>query len=343
MTDILSYGAETAGYKNYEEYVAQQKEDAKNLLAQGVESLAEGSPLFIDTARNIKRVIDVGRKLYKQSSELGSKLEGTAAKAQAKVEEGISKAQAKVEETASKMQKMAAEAPKEVEMKTFKTQPLEEVAQKRPTTFTAAGEQPESKTMSQYLRQKVDELREGRTRAKYSETLDRDPEDIYSNAKLIDARTQAVMQSREQFNPATRQYESLAQAPESVEQVGKEAIAEASKTLKAGVEGVQSAAEATAKEAAQTVTTAAERTATAATEATEALTTGVKTAAEQVGKEAAATASDLALEALGPIGEIAGTGLLLYQGIKDIFEGSRTPRPIAMAAPSFTPGVAGPL
>lgn len=70
MTDIYEFQQETSQYSQYNEYINQQKEYLKNLMAQGGQTLGESTPLFLDTFKNVKNLFTTGKKLTGQLSTL---------------------------------------------------------------------------------------------------------------------------------------------------------------------------------------------------------------------------------------------------------------------------------
>jgi hypothetical protein len=375
MSDLLSYLQEAGQFSNYKDYLASKRDETKELISQGAETLAEGSPLLVDTFRNVSKLYGTGKKFLRTLEQAGDKIKETGEKAVGKAEDILTEAKGKAQEVATQVKETVQKAipkpaeevktveprgiqipetrieggkllgqPSEVtssrlgtEMKTFES-PLENVSTARKVTFTPASQETQNRSLADYLRQKADARLEGRTRSRMIAEQETDPENLLQRIQLSDVRDAAI-------KSITKEPVSIS-APESFETVGKAAIEQASQALKPGAQGIQEAAsqaEMAGREALQAGKEVATRAMSAASEAGEAAVTLAKEGAEQIGKEAAATAADVALEAIPVVGEVLGTGALLYQGIKDLFSGSRSAPTVESAAPVFTPGISRPL
>ena len=102
MSDILEFQQETQQYAQYNQFIEQQKEYYKNLIAQGGQTLGEGTPLFVDTFKNVKNVFSTGKKLTSQLSTLKEDTEKAFEKSLEKVSKTAGEATQKVSETLQK-------------------------------------------------------------------------------------------------------------------------------------------------------------------------------------------------------------------------------------------------
>lgn len=414
------FQAETANYAQLNEFVKQQKEYYKELASQGGVTIGEGTPLFVDTFKNVQ-------KAYGHATDFLNKLSTVKADTEAAIEKAGEKIFQKGGEAIEKIKGVVSEGAQKVLNKGWQTldelkQNVRSLTQTQKQILQDSGEQfnkikyqlkneamskeqynslvdkadeltkktadilkrpvsdvqralnkgtiqkelsfePETETRqvlqqtNSYIRNSIDKRLTSRTQRNITSEFERDPEDIESRVSLISARDKAIDATKQAFNPVSKQFENVSQGAKgmaqkvsqevgavkgNIEQVGKDVMKQGEKVIKQGVEGIQS----TAAETAQKATQAAKQAISKGSEAVGDLSKTAGEAAEQVGKQAGEVAAEAgesiggaALEALGPIGELAGTGMLLYQGIKDIFESTHHAPVAQIAAPVFTPNI----
>jgi len=408
---------ETANYSQLNQYIEQQKEYYNDLIAQGGQTLGEGTPLFVDTFRNIKNVYTHGKDFLSKASTIKEDTEQAIKKASEKImktgEESLKKIHSTIGEGAQKISQKVEEGAKDIyksslegldlqktkilqsirarnlslqeKMKNpeLNTEDLERYTKEIKTNLNKAGEilnkspeeamknftdknfleslhnkirlesKPTFEQQQGYMRNFLDKKLELKTQKRMTQEFERDPEDIDSRVSIITARDKAIESTKQAFNPLSKQYETVnkglqqtaekvgqevGKVQQNIEQVGKEAMQAGKQTIKEGVEGITSTAKETAQTAIDTAKSAVSKTSNIAGE--------VAKTAEEVGENVAKTAGEAAesigstaLEALGPVGELVGTGMLLYQGIKDIFEGEHHAPVPQIAAPIFTPNI----
>lgn len=204
MTDVIQFGQETGQYGIYNEFVNQQQEYFKNLTAQGGVTLGEGTPLFLDTFKNVKSLFGTGQKFVSQASTLKADTEKA-------FERGLTKLQETGEKALTKVQSVVGEGVQKstAVVKDVLEHAKEQGQQLLKSSFdsvdelksTLSGLTSENKSELQSLQNRFSELRQQLADKKSAGILnDEEAEKLGDEARVINSRVAKMLGTTEKYS-----------------------------------------------------------------------------------------------------------------------------------------------